>query len=108
MLKRVCADRLRDWDRYINTVLLAYGEVSQESVSFLPFELVFRRCIRGQMSKLKELWTEEIADPQVRKTYSEREIGIDICASTIKPGESIKEDRQSTLIGLQGENSNGV
>ena len=69
MLKRVCADRPRDWDRYINPVLFAYREVPQESVGFSPFELVFGRCIRGPMTILKELWTEEIADPQVRTTY---------------------------------------
>ena len=43
MLKRVCADRPRDWDRYINPVLFAYREVPQESVGFTPFELVFGR-----------------------------------------------------------------
>ena len=64
MLKRVCADRPRDWDRYINPVLFAYREVPQESVGFSPFELVFGRCIRGPMTILKELWTEEIADPK--------------------------------------------
>ena len=55
MLKRVCADRPRDWDRYINPVLFAYIEVPQESVGFSPFELVFGRCIRGPMTLLKEL-----------------------------------------------------
>ena len=56
MLKRVCADRPRDWDRYINPVLFAYREVPQESVGFSPFELVFGRCIRGPMTILKELY----------------------------------------------------
>ena len=69
MLKRVCADRPRDWERYINPVLFAYRDVPQESVGFSPFELVFGGCIRGPMTILKELWTEEIADPQVGTTY---------------------------------------
>ena len=69
MLKRVCADIPRDWDRYINQVLFAYREVPQESVSCSPFELVFGRCIKGPMSILKGLWTEEISYSQVRTTY---------------------------------------
>ena len=36
MLKRVCVDRPRDWDRYINPVLFAYRKVPKESVGF-PF-----------------------------------------------------------------------
>ncbi|XP_061190531.1 uncharacterized protein LOC133198457 [Saccostrea echinata] len=69
MLKRVCADRPRDWDRYINPVLFAYREVPQESLGFSPFEIVFGRYVKGPMSILKELWTRDIDDPQVRTTY---------------------------------------
>ena len=68
MLKRVSTDHPRDSDRYINPVLFAYREVPQESVGFSPFELVFGMCISGPMSIHKELWTDEIADPQVRTT----------------------------------------
>lgn len=33
MLKRMCADRPCDWDKYINPVLFAYREVQQESTT---------------------------------------------------------------------------
>lgn len=69
MLKRMCADRPRDWDKYINPVLFAYREVSQESLRFSPFDLVYGRHVRGPMGILKELWTKEIDDPKVKSTY---------------------------------------
>ena len=37
MLKRMCSDRPKDWDKYINAVLFAYREVPQESLGFSPF-----------------------------------------------------------------------
>uniref|UniRef100_A0A8W8J3E4 Uncharacterized protein n=1 Tax=Magallana gigas TaxID=29159 RepID=A0A8W8J3E4_MAGGI len=40
MLKRICAERPRDWDKYINPLLFAYREVPQESLGFSPFDLL--------------------------------------------------------------------
>ncbi|XP_062590636.1 uncharacterized protein LOC134252230 [Saccostrea cucullata] len=69
MLKRMCIDRPRDWDKYLPTVLFAYREVPQESLGFAPFELLYGRTVRGPMTILKELWTKEIPDQQVKSTY---------------------------------------
>ena len=38
MLRRMCAERPRDWDRYINPLLFAVREAPQESLGFSPFE----------------------------------------------------------------------
>ncbi|KAK3109194.1 hypothetical protein FSP39_025154 [Pinctada imbricata] len=69
MLKRMCAERPRDWDKHLNPALFAYREVPQESLGFSPFELVYGRAVRGPMTILKELWTKEIKDPSVKSTY---------------------------------------
>lgn len=69
MLKRMCIDRPKDWDKYLPTVLFAYREVPQESLGFAPFELLYGRTVRGPMTILKELWTKEIQDQQVKSTY---------------------------------------
>ena len=39
MLKRLCSEKPRQWHRFINPLLFAYREVSQESTGFSPFEL---------------------------------------------------------------------
>ena len=43
MLKRMCTDCPRDWDKYLNAVLFAYREVPQESLGVSLFELVYGR-----------------------------------------------------------------
>ena len=65
MLKRMCAERPKDWDRYLPALLFAYREVPQESLGFSPFELLYGRTVRGPMCILKEVWTKEATEPDV-------------------------------------------
>ena len=68
MLKRMCAEKPKDWDRYLPALLFAYREVPQESLGFAPFELLYGRTVRGPMSILK-MWTKEGTEPEVKMTY---------------------------------------
>ncbi|KAI3382150.1 hypothetical protein SNEBB_003688, partial [Seison nebaliae] len=68
MLKKMCAEKPEDWNRYIPAVLFAYREIPQASTGFSPFELLYGRTIRGPMEIVKELWTEE-REGEVRNTY---------------------------------------
>lgn len=70
MLKKMCHEKPKDWDRYLPAVLFAYREVPQASTGFSPFELLYGRTVRGPMQALKELWTEtDDTDGEVRNTY---------------------------------------
>ena len=69
MLKRMCAKRPKDWDRYIDPLLFAYREMPQESLGFSPFEMLYGRSVRGPIRILRELWTREQPDSDVRSTY---------------------------------------
>ena len=69
MLKRMCSERPKDWDRYLPALLFAYREVPQESLGFSPFELLYGRTVRGPMNILKELWTKQGTEPEVKLTY---------------------------------------
>ena len=69
MLKKLCAERPQDWDRYLDAVLFAYRVVKQENVGFSPFELLYGRTVRGPMSILRELWINEDPTSKVRTTY---------------------------------------
>ena len=59
MLKRVLltmfAERPNDWDKYLPSLLFAVREIPQESLGFSPFELLYRRNLRGPMQILREL-----------------------------------------------------
>lgn len=69
MLKKMCIDRPKDWDKYLPALLFAYRDVPQDSLGFSPFDLVYARPVRGPMTILKELWTKEIKDPEIKTTY---------------------------------------
>ena len=59
MLKRMCSERPKDWDRYVDALLFAHREVSQESTGLSPFEILL----------LKQLWIKEQENPDVKSTY---------------------------------------
>lgn len=69
MLKKLCVEKPKQWDRYIDPLLFAYREAPQDSLGFSPFELLYGRTVRGPLSILKELWTNERNDDEVRTTY---------------------------------------
>lgn len=71
MLRRMCAELPKDWDRYIPALLFAYREAPQESLGFSPFELLYGRTVRGPLSILKELWTGTNIDEEVKTTYED-------------------------------------
>ncbi|GFO50080.1 Pol polyprotein [Plakobranchus ocellatus] len=68
-LRRLCNEQPRQRHRYINPLLFAYREVPQESTHFAPFELLYGRNVRGPMHILRELWTKEIEEPDVKSSY---------------------------------------
>ncbi|XP_033745582.1 uncharacterized protein LOC117331096 [Pecten maximus] len=69
MLRRMCSERPKDWDKYLNALLFSYREVPQESLGFSPFELLYGRVIRGPMRILRELCAKDVPDPEVKTTY---------------------------------------
>ena len=69
MLKRLCAENPKQWHRLVNPVLFAYREVPQESTGFSPFELLYGRTVRGPGAILKQLWTKEVDQPEVKTSY---------------------------------------
>ena len=69
MVKKLCEEKPKDWDRYLVPLLFAYREVPQAALAFSPFELLYGRTIRGPMSVLKDLWTDEQTSSDVKLSY---------------------------------------
>jgi hypothetical protein len=65
ILKRLRSEKPKDWDKYLRALLFAYKEVPQESLGYS----VYGRVFRGPILILKEVWTKEIKDPNVKTTY---------------------------------------
>ena len=68
VLKRLCRDQPNQWHR-LNPVLFVYREVPQDSKGFSPFQLLYRRSVRGPETILKELWTKEVNISEVKTSY---------------------------------------
>ncbi|XP_076454791.1 uncharacterized protein LOC143289631 [Babylonia areolata] len=67
-LRKLTQEKPKQWDRYIPALLFAYREATQESLGFSPFELLYGRTVRGPLSVLHQLWTDEHTSEEVRTT----------------------------------------
>ena len=43
MLRKLCQERPKEWNRYLPALLFVYREVPQESLGFSSFELLYGR-----------------------------------------------------------------
>ena len=62
MLRIMCAERPKDWDKYLPALLFSIMEVPQESLGLSLFELLYGRSVRGPIAILRELWSGEVND----------------------------------------------
>jgi hypothetical protein len=69
ILKKMCSECPKQWDRYLPAVLFAYRSTVQESLGFTPFELMYGRSVRGPMEILKQYWTKESDDREAKIVY---------------------------------------
>lgn len=69
MLKKVCNEKPKDWDRYLPAILFAYREVPQASSGFSPFDLVYAWPVRGLMQVVSELWTGDIEETETKTVF---------------------------------------
>ena len=53
---------------YINPLLFAYREVRQD-LRFFPFRVLYDRTVWVPMMIIKEMWTQDIHDEEIRNTY---------------------------------------
>jgi transposase InsO family protein len=69
LLKKVTAERPKDWHRYLTPLMFAVRDTPQDSTGFTPFELLYGRSVRTPMTMLKELWSGEVDDPESKTSF---------------------------------------
>jgi len=69
LLKKVTAEKSKDWHRYLGPLMFAVRDTPQDSTGFTPFELLYGYQVRTQMTLLKRLWTGDNEDPEVKTSY---------------------------------------
>jgi len=69
LLKKVAAEKPKDWHRYLGPLMFADRDTPRDSTGFTPFELLYGHKVRTPMTLLKRIWTGEDEDPQVKTAY---------------------------------------
>lgn len=69
MLRKAAETEPKNWDRFINATLFAYREVPNESTNISPYEMVYGRKVRGPMSILKHLFTNQFMEQETKNVY---------------------------------------
>ena len=62
MLRRMCTECPKDWDKFLPALLFAVREVPKESLGFSPLDILYGLNVRGPMAILRELWSDEVND----------------------------------------------
>ena len=55
-LRKLRADKPREWHRYLVPTLFALREMQSVRTGFSPFDLLYGRTVRGPLSVLRDLW----------------------------------------------------
>ena len=69
MLRKVADEEPNNWDRFLPAILFAYREVPNETTAMSPYELLFGRKVRGPMSILRKILTNENTTEEGKTTY---------------------------------------
>src|ERR1043165_1594311 len=69
-LRKLIGEQPKEWDRYLAPLLFALRDAVHESHGFTPFELLFGRSCRGPVKILKEVWTNESVEEEVKDVYT--------------------------------------
>jgi len=69
LLKKVSAEKPKDWHRYLGPLMFSVIDTPQDSTGFTPFEILYGHKVRTPMALLKRIWTDEDEDPEVKTLY---------------------------------------
>ena len=89
MIRTYCLDFEKDLDEGVHLLLFAARESVQETLGFSPFELVFRRTVRGPLKLLKEKWLNNETDVNLLDYVSKFKHRLDRASEIAR--ENLKE-----------------
>ena len=65
MIRKYCMDTQEEWDKGIHFLMFALRDMSNESLGFSPFELLFGHQVRGPLKLLKDDLLNEKCDDNI-------------------------------------------
>ena len=70
ILGKMYAEQPRQWDGFLPALLFALREIPSFSLGYSPFQLLYRREVRGRLSILREIWTNENVKTEAKTEYN--------------------------------------
>jgi transposase InsO family protein len=105
-LRKLCADKPRQWHRYLVATLFALRELPSNRSGFSPFELLYGRQVRGPISVLKDLWTNPSVPNEQRDVYQyiiDLRNKLDECSRLAHVQSKISQNKFSTYFDLKAK-----
>ena len=69
LLRKLSEGKPTQWDRYIPLLRFCISRLRTGEYTFFPFQLLYGRQVRGSLSILRQLWTKEQGNEDVKNTY---------------------------------------
>lgn len=106
-LRKLCAEKPREWHRYLIPTLFALREIPSDRTGFSAFELLYGRSVRGPLSVLKDLWEDKDADEEERTSFQyviELRDKLAECAKIAAQNADISTTRYKSYFDLKSQN----
>ncbi|KAK3895884.1 hypothetical protein Pcinc_000493 [Petrolisthes cinctipes] len=68
-VRKLCADKPREWHRYLIPTLFALREIPSDHTGFSAFELLYERTVRGPLQVLRDLWENPNIQNEERSAF---------------------------------------
>ena len=106
-LRKLCAEKPRDWHRYLIPTLFSIREMPSDRTGFSPFELLYGRQCRGPMAVLRDLWVDPKLTKDQRSIFSyviELQEKLKDCAKIAAQNAKVSVDKYKTYFDLKSQN----
>ncbi|XP_076069884.1 uncharacterized protein LOC143041747 [Oratosquilla oratoria] len=107
ILRKLCAEKPREWHRYLIPTLFALGELPSDRTGFSAFELLYGRSVRGPLTVLRDLWENRTLHEEERSSFQyviELQDKLAECSQMAAQQADISSSRYKAYFDLKSQN----
>ena len=105
-LKKLCADKPKQWHRLLAPTLFAIREMPSDRTGFSAFELLYGRQVRGPLAVLRDLWENPDLTPDDRTCFQyvmELKDKLQDCAELAAANADFSASKYKTYFDLKSQ-----
>ena len=106
VLRKLCAEKPREWHRYLIPTLFALRELPSDRTGFSAFELLYGRSVRGPLSVLRDLWEDRTLQEDERTSFQyviELQEKLAECSQIAAQHADVSSSRYKTYFDLKSQ-----